>query len=229
MKSNNLMVVVNGEVFEYDLSAIAQVIEQLENTDARFFINGTEIISDGEGVDSYSEEEWKIVVAAKERYYEDNCETLRLIREAEEEEYPEYPISSARDRAYRRYQNALHSTGRPTNSCLRKGYHKSEKLWKRATRRGNRHSSRAELNNRQFGINWDAVRDYIVSSELIHWDDTSIGWLGFDQWRNIITGETKRGISAICISEWSDDEDTYHGVTNYYLSDEDLVKMGFVE
>jgi hypothetical protein len=178
------------------------------------------------GVNGYSEKEWAEIVQSINNFYEENAETLQLLHEMEEDGYPE----EYRGREYHRMQYSKHPTKKNHGSRFQKGYHKYEKHWKRTSRRSNRHSAKSEIINYQPRINWDAIREYIISQELQSWDDTYINWIGFDQWVNTITGETIRGISALCYSEYNDlDDYTYRGNTDYYFSFKDLIKMGFAE
>ena len=77
------------------------------------------------------------------------------------------------ERELRRLRKKADKYPTPGNSCFRKGYHKSEKNWKKQSRRTSRHNQKAMLQH-QPTVDLEALKDWAMSQVFEEYDEWRI-------------------------------------------------------
>lgn len=123
----------------------------------------------------------------------------------------------------------------PHSSCLRKGYHKYERDWKRSSRRENRRNNKAEINGfMKGGVNLIALQKYAEDSVFIETECFRQEAYGSEVWIDRFGRYNVRVLYEVYDPNISyEDVDVYNDIEEgeewFSFTLEDIIKLGLCD
>lgn len=148
-------------------------------------------------------------------------------KDVEEDNDDEMPVKPSRKS--RRRDNRKSAPHKPGTSCFRKGYHKSERDWKRSERRKNRREGRQEVRDKDTIIpDISAIQDWLLSP--IYFNESGLVEEAFYVEVSVVKNNDGKIIGVDVLTDyevWSEEE----GEEDYYEGghDEWFIDMKFLE